>query len=93
MKYPIIFLLAAAFNGGLDAQSKAEPDSLVLGKWSARVAGGYWDLNVESNHQYSIGRVTQPGETLVASLHKVYGPENNDLILRVIIAAAYGQIR
>ncbi len=68
MKYPILFLLAAAFSDGLDAQSKTEPDSLVIGKWSARVAGGYWDLNVEPNHQYSIGRVTQSGETLVASM-------------------------
>lgn len=67
----ILFLLASApLSGDAKAQQTTGPDSLVIGEWSATIAAEYWDLNLEPNHQYSISRVTQPGETLVASMGK-----------------------
>lgn len=70
MRCAILLLLAFASSGRSGAQSTTQPDSLVIGKWSATIAGGHWDLNLERNHQYRISRVTQSGETLVASMGK-----------------------
>jgi len=49
------------------ATAQAAP-SIVVGDWSAWIAGSQWDLYLEPSHQYTILHIGASGDTLVLSM-------------------------
>ena len=69
---PLSFLISlmplSAVAPALVAQAEAAPDSMIVGRWSARVGMSVFSFVLEPDGRYRIWTVTSPGETLVLSM-------------------------